>query len=134
MFDRGRGGRRGEESRSGLRGLSGCGLAVAVSLICVFCLWPGSALACPICVGADGSTMADGAQAGAVVLIAVASVILLALARFAYRVWKSECAADDRLADPVAIETPDRVASPVDAITTPVAIPSPDPIASVPHP
>ena len=47
-------------------------------------------MACPICNGPDGSAISDGIRAGAIVLIAVSTIVIGAMARFAIQLWRSE--------------------------------------------
>jgi hypothetical protein len=50
-------------------------------------------LGCPICVAPEAAAMAEGAQQGALFLIVVASLVGLAVVRFAWRLWRLERAA-----------------------------------------
>jgi hypothetical protein len=45
---------------------------------------------CPICAVPEGTLLADGARAGALVLMAVTLVVLVPLGVFAVRLWRSE--------------------------------------------
>ena len=45
-------------------------------------------MACPICVSPEGTTLTMGMQAGALVLIVAATVVVSLIARFAYRLWR----------------------------------------------
>lgn len=45
---------------------------------------------CPICAVPEGTLLADGARAGALVLMAVTLLVLVPLAVFAVRLWRSE--------------------------------------------
>lgn len=47
-------------------------------------------MACPICNGPEGSAISDGIRAGAIVLIAVTTIVMAAIARFAIMLWISE--------------------------------------------
>ena len=47
-------------------------------------------MACPICNGPDGSAISDGIRAGAIVLIAVTTIVIGAIVRFAIMLWLSE--------------------------------------------
>jgi len=47
-------------------------------------------MACPICNSPEGAAISDGIRAGALVLIAVSTIVLGAIARFALRLWMSE--------------------------------------------
>lgn len=51
-------------------------------------------MACPICNSPDGAAIADGIRAGAFVLIAVATVVVGAIARFAWNLWTAELRAE----------------------------------------
>ena len=45
-------------------------------------------MACPICVSPEGTAITEGMRAGAFVLILAVTIVGLALARFAVRLWK----------------------------------------------
>lgn len=45
---------------------------------------------CPICAVPEGTQLAEGARAGALVLIAVTLLVLVPLAVCAVRLWRSE--------------------------------------------
>lgn len=47
-------------------------------------------MACPICNSPDGAAITDGIRAGAFVLIAVTTVVVGAIARFAWKLWAAE--------------------------------------------
>ena len=47
-------------------------------------------MACPICNEPEGSAISDGIRAGAIVLIAVSTVVIGAIVRFAVRLWAEE--------------------------------------------
>lgn len=47
-------------------------------------------MACPICNGPEGSAISDGIRAGAIVLIAVSTIVIGAIATFAIKLWVSE--------------------------------------------
>ena len=47
-------------------------------------------MACPICNGPEGSAISDGIRAGAIVLIAVSTIVIGAIARFAIKLWAAE--------------------------------------------
>jgi hypothetical protein len=50
-------------------------------------------MACPICNSPEGAAISDGIRAGAIVMIAVSTIVIGAIARFAWRLWMSERAA-----------------------------------------
>ena len=52
------------------------------------------AMACPICAVPEGTQMTLGVRAGAFVLIAATALVLVPLAAFAVRLWRTE--RDDR--------------------------------------
>ncbi len=45
-------------------------------------------MACPICASPEGTAITAGIQAGAIVLIAAAVVVVSLIARFALRLWR----------------------------------------------
>ena len=45
-------------------------------------------MACPICVSPEGTAIGAGMRAGAFVLILVAAIVSIAIARFALRLWR----------------------------------------------
>ena len=47
-------------------------------------------MACPICSSPEGSAINDGIRAGAIVLIAVSTIVIGAIVRFAIRLWREE--------------------------------------------
>lgn len=47
-------------------------------------------MACPICNGPDGSAISDGIRAGAIVLIAVSTIVIGAIVRFGINLWLAE--------------------------------------------
>ena len=49
-------------------------------------------MACPICVSPEGTAIADGIRAGAIVLGLAAAVIGVLIARFALRLWRLSAA------------------------------------------
>lgn len=49
-------------------------------------------MACPICVAPEGTAIADGIRAGAIVLALAATVIGVLIARFALRLWRLSAA------------------------------------------
>ena len=51
-------------------------------------------MACPICNSPEGAAISDGIRAGAIVLIAVSSIVVGAIARFAINLWRAEQAAE----------------------------------------
>ena len=51
-------------------------------------------MACPICNSPEGSAISDGIRAGAIVLIAVSTLVIGAIARFAITLWASERATE----------------------------------------
>jgi hypothetical protein len=53
-------------------------------------------MACPICVSPEGTAMTAGMQAGAIVLIAAAAIVVSVIARFACRLWRLAAAGADR--------------------------------------
>ena len=57
-------------------------------------------MACPICNSPDGAAITDGIRAGALVLIAVTSVVVGAIVRFAWRLWAAELRAEQLQAAP----------------------------------
>jgi hypothetical protein len=44
-------------------------------------------MSCPICAAPEGAALSSGIRAGAAVLIVAAMVVVLAIARFARRLW-----------------------------------------------
>ena len=44
-------------------------------------------MACPICVTPEGTAIAAGIRAGALVLVLVCAGVLAVMARFAWRLW-----------------------------------------------
>jgi hypothetical protein len=53
-------------------------------------LLPRLTLACPLCAVPEGTQMAVGVRAGALVLIAATATVLAAMAVYAVRLWRSE--------------------------------------------
>ena len=47
-------------------------------------------MACPICNSPEGAAINDGIRAGAILLIAVSSIVIGAIARFAIKLWAWE--------------------------------------------
>lgn len=47
-------------------------------------------LACPICAVPEGTQMTAGVRAGALVLIIVSTVVIVPLAAYGIRLWRSE--------------------------------------------
>jgi hypothetical protein len=47
-------------------------------------------MSCPICVSPEGSAINDGIRAGAAVLILAATIVIGAIIRFAFRLWREE--------------------------------------------
>jgi hypothetical protein len=47
-------------------------------------------MACPICNSPEGTAISDGMRAGAIVLIAVSSIVIGAIARFSIKLWAAE--------------------------------------------
>jgi hypothetical protein len=47
-------------------------------------------MACPICNSPEGAAITDGIRAGASVLIVVSTIVIGAIARFAYKLWAAE--------------------------------------------
>jgi hypothetical protein len=47
-------------------------------------------MACPICTSPEGSAISDGMRAGAGVLILASTMVIGALVRFAFRLWREE--------------------------------------------
>ena len=45
-------------------------------------------MACPICISPEGTAITAGMRAGALVLILAATIISVAIARFAWRLWR----------------------------------------------
>ena len=45
-------------------------------------------MSCPICGTPESATITEGIRAGAVVLMAVAAVVVGAVARFGWRLWR----------------------------------------------
>jgi len=45
-------------------------------------------MTCPICLSVDDTPLVAGLRAGALVLIIVATLIVAAVARFAWRLWR----------------------------------------------
>jgi hypothetical protein len=53
-------------------------------------LLPRLTLACPLCAVPEGTQMAMGVRAGALVLIAATATVLAAIAVYAVRLWRAE--------------------------------------------
>lgn len=51
-------------------------------------------MACPICVSPEGTAITVGIRAGAGVLILVTAIVIGLIARFGYRLWAAEGAAE----------------------------------------
>lgn len=47
-------------------------------------------MSCPICSSPEGTAITEGMRAGAAVLILSATVVIGCIARFAFRLWRSE--------------------------------------------
>ena len=47
-------------------------------------------MACPICNSPEGTAISDGMRAGAGVLILVSSIVIGAIVRFGWQLWRSE--------------------------------------------
>jgi hypothetical protein len=47
-------------------------------------------MACPICNSPEGAAISNGMRAGAGVLILVSTIVIAAIARYAFRLWAAE--------------------------------------------
>ena len=47
-------------------------------------------MACPICNSPEGTAISDGMRAGAGVLILVSTIVIGAIVRFGFKLWREE--------------------------------------------
>lgn len=53
-------------------------------------LLPRLTLACPICAVPEGARLGDGIRAGALVLVAATTLVVVGLATYGVRLWRAE--------------------------------------------